>query len=325
MQSAQLFDRLKKIIDDHETFLITTHILPDGDGLGAEIALASYLKSLNKKCDIINFDTAPEKFSFLDPDSEIQTWNKNKSLPKVQMVFAVDVNDIKRTGPLSQELEKNETKIIFIDHHLSSEALKKNHVIHEDISSMGEFLYGFFKHVGAEITPKMALALYTSIYTDTNMFQHRKARAYSHEICADLVRRGVDTEMVFQKIHQTKSLNEMHLLGQILNQVQTTPNGKIGWVSVSQELQKKYQAKAEDTEGFVDYLLILKDVEIALLFREEKNKLIKVSGRSKGNIDLHSTFEKLGGGGHMFEVGLLRKGTLEEVISDVMKEIKKLA
>lgn len=323
-QDTILFDHLKAIIDGHQSFIITTHVLPDGDGLGGEIALASYLRNNGKVCHIINFDSVPEKFKILDPDFEIEVWDKNKILPKAQVIFAVDMNDWRRVGPLFQEFDKLNAKVVFIDHHLSSQEIKKNHIIQEDISSMGEFLYRFFRYVGSEITFKMALALYVSIYTDTNVFRHRKTTALSHAICAALVDMGVNPETVYQRVHQTKSLSEMHLLGEILNHIQTTHDGKIAWVEVTQELQKKYKAKSEDTEGFVDYLLTLKDIEIALLFREENNGQVKVSARSKGNVKIHPTIERLGGGGHTFEAGLLQEGAMQEVVYKTLLEIKKL-
>ena len=95
-----LFDKLNQIIRSNQRFVITTHQLPDGDGLGGEIALASYLKAIGKECHMINSDPTPEKFSLVDPDSEIQVWDDKGTLPKTDVIFALDVNEIKRVGAL---------------------------------------------------------------------------------------------------------------------------------------------------------------------------------------------------------------------------------
>ena len=325
VEEHPLFDRLKDIIDAHDRFIVTTHIVPDGDGLGGEIALATYIKQLGKTCHIINSDPTPDKFNLVDSENEIKMWKEGMPLPKAQVVFAIDVNDWERVGGLKKHLEALKSEIIFIDHHIADEKLKQEHIIDEDVSSMGELLYRFFKYVKAEITFKMALAMYVSIFTDTRGFRHRKTTALSHAICAALVETGVNPDFVYKKVHQMRALSEMKLLGEVLNHVQITAQGKIAWLEVSQELQKKYGAIAEDSQGFVDQLMILKDVEIGILFREEPTGKITVSFRSKGNVEIFPMVKKLGGGGHAYEAGILmKKGTLKEVVQKVLLEIKKL-
>jgi len=324
LEEQPLWEKLKDIIEHHHSFLITTHILPDGDGLGGEIAMASYLKQSGKECHIMNVDPTPEKFNLVDPDFEIERWDASKPLPKVDVILAMDVNDWKRLGPLAEPLGKLRVKSIFIDHHIADEKLKQEHIIDETTSSMGEFLFQFFKYIEAEITFKMALAMYVSIFTDTNAFRHRKTTALSHAICAALVETGVNPALVTKQVHQTRSLLDLHLLGEVLKIVQTTSNGKVAWIEISQALQKKYNATSEQTQGFVDYLLNLKDIEIGLFFREEPDGTIVVSFRSKGNIEIFPLVKKLGGGGHAYEAGvLIRKGTLQEVVQRVLAEVQK--
>lgn len=328
LEEHPLWERLNTIIQAHHSFIITTHILPDGDGLGGEVALSAYLKQIGKECFIINGDPTPEKFSIVDPDLEIKQWNPQDPLPKAQVIFAVDVNDWKRLGslakPLEQLKEQLKAKSIFIDHHIADEKLKQEHIIDERTSSMGEFLFQFFKYIEAEITFKMALAMYVSIFTDTNAFRHRKTTALSHAICAALVETGVNPALVTKQVHQTRSLANLHLLGEVLKTVQVTPDGKIAWIEVSQALQKKYGATSEETQGVVDYLLALKEIEIGIFFREESDGMIAVSFRSKGNVEIYPLVKKLGGGGHAYEAGvLIRKGTLQEVVQRVLAEVQK--
>lgn len=320
----KIFERLKALIEGHQRFLITTHVLPDGDGLGGEIALAEHLKTLGKEVSIVNSDPTPEKFGLVDPDFEIHIWDPKKPLPQVDLVFAIDVNDRPRLGPLNKALELLKAKVVFIDHHISDETMKHEHVIDEDISSMGEMLHRYFEVVDAEVTFKMALAMYVSIFTDTNAFRHRKTTALSHKICASLVEVGVDPNEVFRRVHQTRSINQMHLLGEVLKNVKTRCQGKIAWVEIPQSLQQKYEATAEDTQAFVDYLLILKEVEVGLLFREEENGKIKISFRSKGKVEIFPLVQKLGGGGHAFEAGVACEGKMQDVVQSVLEAVSKI-
>jgi len=319
-----IFQRLKKIIDGHNKFIITTHILPDGDGLGGEIALSEYLKQLGKECTIINSDPVPEKFSLVDTDFEIQQWDAQKPLPQAEVILAIDVNDWQRIGPMTKALELLKARVVYIDHHMADEVFKQEHIIDEEISSMGELLYRYFDFVDAEVNFKMAMAMYVSIFTDTNAFRHRKTTSLSHQICASLVEVGVNPNEVFQRVHQTRTLKQMHFLGDILKQVKTMAGGKIAWVEVTEKMIKQYDASKEDTQSFIDHLLILKDAEVALMFREEDSKHIKVSFRSKGRVEIFPLVASLGGGGHAFEAGTLKEGSLQDVVKSVLKQVTEL-
>jgi len=324
MRETGLFDRLKQVIDGHQHFVITTHLLPDGDGLGGEIALAAYLRAIGKTCHIINADPTPDKFSIVDPDGDIQIWKPDMVLPKAEVVFGVDVNEEERCGPHVKVLKDAGAKVIFIDHHIIDEPLKDHHIIDEGVSSMGEFFYRYFHHEKEEITFKMALAMYVSIVTDTRQFRHRKTSALSHVIAAALVEIGIDPADVHHRVHQNRSLEEMHFLGEALGYVQKSNDGKIIWMEVTQALQNKYGMGAEDSQGFVDYLLTIKDVEVCMLFREEANKKVKVSFRSKGNVEIYPFVKSLGGGGHAYEAGVLMDGSLDHVVKKILSTVQKL-
>ena len=319
-----LFNKLQSLIDQHQSFIITTHVVPDGDGLGGEVALSAYIRAMGKRCRIINADPTPEKFSLADSDHEIEIWDEHKALPPAEIIFGVDVNDKKRIGPLWNNLEHLNAKLIFIDHHLLEDPQKSQHIIDEEVSSMGEFFYRFFHYVKAEISFKMALAMYVSLATDTKQFRHRKTTALSHAIAAALVEVGVRPEMVHETMHRNRSLQDIYLLGEALKRVRTTADQKIAWIEISQTLQKKYGATAEESQGFADYLLRLKHVEVGLLFREEPDGRIKVSFRSQGRIEIFPTVKKFGGGGHAFEAGALIDGPMRAAVKSVLNEIKKL-
>lgn len=324
LEASSLFERLHALIHSCQKFIITTHVVPDGDGLGGEIALAAYLKALGKECHILNADPTPEKFSLVDPDREIREWHRGMKLPKADVILGVDVNEEKRVGKLIHSFKKLKAPIVFIDHHILEEPLKSQHIIDDEISSMGEFLYRYFVYEKAEITFKMALAMYVSITTDTKQFRHRKTTPLSHAIAAALVEIGVKPEEVHQHVHQRRSLEEMHLLGEALKRVRTSKNGKIAWVEISKGLQKKYHATPEETQSVVEYLMVLKNTEIVIVFREEETQKIKVSFRSKGNVKIYPLAKKLGGGGHAYEAGTLQIGSIKGVVKRVLKEVSKL-
>ena len=144
------------------------------------------------------------------------------------------------------------------------------------------------------------------------------------EVAASLVEIGVSPEQVHHHVHQNRTLDEVHLLGEALKRIQLSQDKKIAWIELTRDLQQKYQASTEDSQGFADHLIRLKDIEVGILFREEGPGEVKVSFRSKGNIEIYPLANQLGGGGHQFEAGVLMKGDLASIRKKVLESVHAL-
>jgi phosphoesterase RecJ-like protein len=308
-------------IREKKRFLLTTHVQPDGDGIGSQMGLYGFLKSRGKEVFIINPSPTPEKFSIADPKGVIRTFVKGDSLPAVDAVIIVDTNETKMLGDLAGAVEKLGAPILFIDHHVKELKDTSGHLIDEKMSSSGELVYHFIQSEGGEVDSAMAVALYVAIVTDTGNFRFQRTSPTTHEIAAALLKKGVKPESIFQSIYSHDSIDKLRLLGETLKSVQLSPNGKIAWVSITKEARKNSNATVEDTESFIGHLSVLKGVCVAALFREEDNGTTKLSLRGLRNQPVVNFAKKFGGGGHQFAAGAKINKPLASAISEVIQEI----
>ncbi len=321
-----------QLMTQSNSIVLTTHLMPDGDGLGAEIALYHYLQRLGKKVQILNPDPMPERFQFIDKTGVVKLYTPSTQ-ESWDLGVIIDTNDPKRLGNFWSTFEKHSKKILILDHHPSNgNALALNilYVVDEKSSSIGELLYRFF-HYGHDLldphsasfhlSPEIALGLYVSIMTDTNSFRYASTTALSHRIAADLIDYGLQPEEIYQNIYSSKSAQHLRLIGEVLANVQDTAQGKIAWVEIPAQLRKKYGAQSDDTQSIVNFLLLIKNAEILILLREEDDGKIKVSLKSKGKIKVSATAQYFGGGGHEFAAGFSSTGTLTEIRDQLLKRI----
>jgi phosphoesterase RecJ-like protein len=302
-------------------FLISTHVQPDGDGIGSEIALYHHLKKTGKEAWVINPSPTPEKFEVIDPSRIIQVFSSGLKVPDVDTVIIVDTNEVKMLGALAPVVENLKVPILFVDHHVKELQDTSGHLIDEKSGSSGEIVYRFIKSQGTELTFEMAQALYVAILTDTGNFRFQRTSPSTHETVADLLRTGVKPEQVFQSVFGKDSAEKLRLLGKTLQTLKLECQGQFAWVSISKSDRDQSQATIEDTESFIGHLTVLRDVKIVALFREEDNGTTKLSLRGLHNQPVVEIAKKFGGGGHKFAAGAKIQKPIQETIDLVLKEV----
>ncbi len=330
-ESAE-FAQFKTLVDQSKRVLISTHILPDGDGLGAETALFHYLKRARKSVRIYNPDPLPKRYKFLDPAGEILLGPGEVELwDHCDLWIIVDTNDPRRLGKLWGELTLRTKKIVFLDHHPDIIPQQQIHypphamvVSDTQSSSIGELLYQLFNELElTKINADMALGLYVSVMTDTNSFRYARTTPASHQIAAEMISLGVNPEDVYQSIYSSKELSHIQLLGELLQGTKLSKSGKLAWMEMRLDLRKKFKATADDTMSFLNLLLLLKDAEVVCLFREEDDgQMTRVSIKSKGQFVINQVAMDLGGGGHEFAAGLALKTPFEQVVQTVTSRLE---
>jgi bifunctional oligoribonuclease and PAP phosphatase NrnA len=318
------FKAFKNFLSQGKRILISTHALPDGDGLGAETALFHYLKKARKACRVYNPDPLPSRYNILDEKrkillgpGEVELWDT------FDLWVIVDTNDPKRLGPLWNELVFRAKKIVFLDHHPVTlrEGEEIQYPPHASVvsdpesSSIGELLFDLFEELNfTELNKEIALGLYVSVMTDTNSFRYARTTPQAHRIAAKTIEMGINPEEVYQSIFSSKEVSHLKLLGHTLHNVQVAAGGKLAWIELDLKSRKKYSASADDTHSFLNLLLLLKDAEVVCLFREEDNQRSRVSMRSKGKVVINQIAMEFGGGGHEFAAGLSLPDDLESTV-----------
>lgn len=313
---------VKQAIKKFNKFLITTHINPEGDAIGSQVATACLLKKLGKESAMLNDSPVPNLLQFMKGTEHIL-----KEMPhnfNYQAVIMLDCPDIMRIGRVNDYIKKDSV-IINIDHHISNTNFGRFNWVEPELSSTGEMVYDLFKAFKVKISLDEAIVLYVSIMTDTGSFRYSNTSSKTHRIAAELIDIGVKPHEMHMRIYETSSVQDTNLLGEALQTMKLTDDGKIAWLWVTKEMLKKTKASLEGTEGIINFARSIDGVEIAILFRETGTEdKVKVSFRSKGKVDVNKLAGLFGGGGHPTASGCTVFGKIEDVEKKVLEKAKEM-
>ncbi|MEA1985854.1 MAG: bifunctional oligoribonuclease/PAP phosphatase NrnA [Candidatus Marinimicrobia bacterium] len=320
------WNELKERIKFANRIVITTHIHPDGDAIGSELALYYYLKYLGKDVSILNISDTPEIYHFLDSENIISKYHDDSLLKYSDLIIAVDVSKYDRIEKIAKDAKKNKITMITIDHHPKhSENLFALELIDPKANSTGYLIYQFIKISDLEfIDKKIALFLYCALVTDTGFFKYNNASPEAYLMASELVKKGVNPAEVYEKIYEQSSFASINLLGYVLQNLNVEYDGKVVWIAISQELLKKYGCKMEDMEGFSDVIRSLKNLKISIMFKETKYGKISVNLRSKGNVKINGIAHRFGGGGHPYASGIKFDKPMSDVIPLIINAVGEL-
>lgn len=324
----EMYTKFKEAIDQAKNIVITTHLYPDADGIGSEISLCLALNKFGKNVICCNEEPLLERYKYLDPEDVVVGLEElpKRYKQKPDLVIVVDTNTVYRTGErFRQYVEDQKCPVFYIDHHPCSEALQDDHCIDTCAAATGQLVGHLIQSLGIEFDQKIALPLYTAILIDTSSFRYPTVTAATHRMIADLMDTGIEPPLAYNGIYGTKKLEHMHMLGSVLSSANSTKNEEVAWITLTSEDMKRFDTDIEDTHAFINHLLILDNIKVACMFRDDGNQ-VKVSLRSTGEVDVGLIAVKLGGGGHSHSAAtLINKGantSMEEIIDSTVAKIE---
>ena len=316
---AQFCQGLKK----HNHFLLTCHVLPEGDAIGSILALDSLLQRLGKTTTIVAEDDFPKRIYCLPS----KRWNRADEITDPPHAFKAivlaDCANLSRIGKV-QELLSPEAVIFNIDHHISNDSFGTYNCIKPDASSSGEVVYDIFKYLHMPIKKEEAQSLYVALSTDTGSFKYGNTTAQTLKIAAELLDSGIDVEKINQDLYDTYSLNKINLYSRLLSRVKTAQQGRIAWATMERNDLFDSGAIDEDMEGFIDFLKSLREVKVAFFLSElPKKGLIRASFSSKDKYDVNKIATFFQGGGHKKASGCTLTMSLAEAERVVLERIER--
>jgi phosphoesterase RecJ-like protein len=311
------------IIEKHRSFLITTHINPEGDAVGSEVGLALFLQSLGKKTAIVNSSPTPANCLFLPLAGSIKVYPEDDTpglLENADAVFIVDVNSWQHVGPLGDAIRASAKPRVCIDHHQGPETGFADVIVSDTkAAAAGLLIFDLIKDMRGEITPDIAEALYTAISTDTGSFRFSNTDARVFRAAADLCAKGAKPFSVFKKVN-AKRWGAARLIGAALSTLEKTADGKIAWIHVTEEMFEESGADYEDSDGLLELVRPVRGVEICIIFKEVPGGAVKVSMRSNGAVDAFAIAKLHGGGGHRLAAGMTVPGPIGKAIAKTISE-----
>lgn len=316
-------NQILKLIKKSKTILVTSHMDPDGDSVGSQLAWASFLKSFKKKVKVVNQGGIPEKYLFLDSQNLIENIDTQDYTDfKPDLVFILECSYLNRIGRVKKLLTP-EVPLVNLDHHQDNQKFGTINILDKKASAVGELIFDLLKLAKFKITPQVANWLYAAILTDTGRFHFSSTTSKALKVSAELIELGADPKRLTDNIYYSVNVSDLRFLGYVLSQMEIQEDGKISSITLKREILDRYQINTENTEGIVDYSLLLKGVKVGILFKEIAPDKTKVSLRSQNNLDISKIAKSFGGGGHKNAAGCLLRVNLEKAKEIVIGEIKK--
>ena len=287
--------------------VIVSHVNPDGDTIGCQLALGLALIMIGKKVTLLCQDPIPTRFQFL-PGSELIL---SQSTEIADVAIAMDCGSAKQLGKI-RPIFSRAKKTIQIDHHDFGIAFAKLLVLEEDASAVGEIVYELIRALKFKITPAIATCLLTSIIVDTGSFRFSNIRPKTFDICGKLIKEGVDLQQLIEASYWQKSRVTAKLSGHCMLNAQFSKDGSIAWVTVYQRDFKNFGAILSDVDPVADDLRSIEGVKIAAVFRETVGRRFRVSLRAAYGINVAVVAKIFGGGGHHNAAGCVIRNSQKE-------------
>ena len=302
------WDELTNLIGCSNSILLSTHVNPDGDGLGSEIGFNNYLKSLGKDSRIINISETPEIYEIIDPDGEIEIYNEshNEWLNSVDTTILFDIGDYRRINEIYPQIKTS--KIVLFDHHSVS---KDNpyflQVLDLGAPATGYMVWKYLQHLHSDgkfnLDIHTANALYAALITDTGSFRYQSTHADAHLMAAHLIESGVKPYEIYKAIYEQRKLSQVRLLSHVIQCLQFTHNDTVIGFIIDNDILLKANATLKDVDGFTEFMRTIQSVEISYMIQCIDKNQHRINFRSSGKYSVNDIAKSLGGGGHIFAAG----------------------
>ena len=315
------WEPLRTLIDSHERFVLTSHVRPDADALGSEIGLAALLERLGKHVRIVNPSATPDHLEFLDPNRRVMKLGQEIDAVAVEdtdVHIVVDTSAWVQLGDVGRVLRRTSAKKVIIDHHVSSDDLGATEFKDTTAEATGGLIVRLADGLGLELPPEAAVPLFCAIATDTGWFRFSSTTGATLRTAARLIDLGAQPHVIFQTLYERRSQARLRLAGRVLQRVEVGCGGKLAWASVSLDDFKESGAKPSDTEDLVNECLMIEGTQGAFIAIEQPNKSVKVSFRSRSDLNVAAVAEQFGGGGHKQAAGAVLQGPLPQVVASVV-------
>ncbi len=315
---------VKSLLSQPQKIAIIPHKNPDGDAMGAALAVYAFLKDKGHEANVISPNDYPKFLKWMPGNDDVVNFERENQkaqqlIQEADLIFTLDFNDMSRVGQMETALKEASADFIMIDHHQQPGDYAKVTYSDVSMSSTCEMVYNFIDFLGEtdNITKAIATNLYTGIMTDTGSFKYRSTSSKTHRVVAELIDKGAENMEIHQHVFDTNSPSRLHLLGVALSNMVILSEYRTAYITLTQEELDAHDYKKGDTEGFVNYGLTLENIVFALIFIENREEgIIKISLRSVGDFSVNEFARAhFNGGGHTNAAGGRSDLSMDETVA----------
>lgn len=296
---------LVRTIHAYRSFLLMTHIRPDADGLGSQLALAAGMRSLGKQVRVVIASPLPDRYKFLDPDgTAIEQFRlPGDEFRDVDCVIVMDTGTWNQLGDFGPFLQTLTCAKAVVDHHRTQDDLGGERYVDIGAEATGRLSWEILKALDAPIAPSTANHLFMALALDTGWFRHPNTTANSYALAAELVTLGAEPPPLYEQLFEAAPIGRLKLSGRALERLTVHPGGKIASTEIKLTDYADCGAVPGDTEELINYPRAIEGVEVALVFIEQPDGGTKISFRARSKVDVSKIAESFGGGGHKLASG----------------------
>jgi phosphoesterase RecJ-like protein len=293
---------LVDLVRRHQTFLLMTHVRPDADGLGSQLALADALARLGKIARVAIASRLPPRYAFLDPARTVIEDFRPDRFQNIDAILVLDTGTWGQLGEFGPWMRAQPVPKAVVDHHRTQDDLGGLAFVDVSAEATGRLAHEIIRVLGAPLSPAAAHHLFMAIALDTGWFRHANTTAATFDLAADLVRAGANPTPLYEQLFECAPLARLKLVGTALGRMQVRAGGRVAYTEVCLGDYRDTGAVPGDTEDLINYPRAIEGVEVALIFIEQPEGGTKVSFRSRA-VDVSKVAERFAGGGHKLAAG----------------------
>lgn len=300
------------VVRAHQRFLLTTHVRPDGDGLGSMLALADTLRAHGKQVQLVISSPMPPRYSFLDPQGTIQRYAAPcDTYRKAEVAMVLDTgtwNQLDEFGPCFRSLSAQK---LVIDHHRTQDDLGGLRLVDVSAEATGRLVFEAIESLGGPLSPMAATQLFIALAMDTGWFRFQNTSAATYALAERLVQAGAKPDLLYVRLYEDNTLARLKLMSVVLGRLQLHYDGQVAFTELYQSDYLTTGALPPDSEDLINFTRSIKGVEVGLFFMEQPKGGIKVSFRSRERVDVAKLAERFQGGGHARASGATLESTMD--------------
>lgn len=300
-------EQVRAAIAHRSRFAITSHLQPDGDAIGSSLAMASALRAIGKQVQVVLRDPPPDAYGGFPAVSEIvQEETIGAEWPTI---IVMECGSLERTGLTGLE----NRFVINVDHHLGNTMFGSVNWFDESAAACGEMVYDIIRALDVPISEPIATHLYLAILTDTGAFHHSNITSRTFELARRVAEAGVDPARIARLVFNSSSLGKVKMAGQLLSSMELAADDRLAILNLDEATLAATGCDRTDTEGLINMPLMARVVRAVVMFKDGTDGRLRVSLRSKEQVDVRSVAQAYGGGGHRNAAGFTAEGTIDTV------------
>ncbi len=308
--------RIRDEIRQRQRFLLTSHSRPDGDSIGSQLAMAFALDALGKDVRIVNADAAPDHYQDFPGMERIRIAN-SADVSDRDAVMVMECGDLARTGVAGLD----HPCIINIDHHLGNSMYGSINWHDERAAACGELVFDLIRALDVPLSFEIATHIYLAILTDTGAFHHSHITPRTFDICRQTVEAGVNPATMARRVFDSNSFGKLKLIGALLDSMELMDEGHLAVLYMDDRMLDACGCTHNDTEGLINLPLTAREIQAVVFFKVAKDGAVRVSMRSKYDVDVRGVATAFGGGGHKNAAGFSVGGRLVDVRAGILDRI----